>query len=373
MITPPIKIFLLLLALAISCSPRTEKGNDYLKSKIQQYLDSAVDENNPGILLHIESPERGLSWSASAGVSDRQSGSELKPNQLFRIASVTKIFVACTILRLYEEGSLSLNDPITKYISHKHDSILKVGGYESDQITIRHLLTHSSGLFDHTNADIYLSSILENPTHEWTRTEQLLIAIKYGKPVCAIGEKFSYSDTGYILLGKIIERVTHKSLNDAIQEQLEFKRIGLGDTFIENKGENTDDRIHQYLDGEDTYLFNPSIDLYGGGGLLSTTTDLAIFYQQLFTHNVFKNKSTLDTMLTKVIYKTKQNADYRIGVLLIDIDGLVAYTHTGYWGTQVIYIPKLNTSIAVNYSQHWIEKGPAPVLVKIISALNEYI
>jgi len=336
-------------------------------------LDSEVDENNPGILLHIESPERGLSWSASAGVSDRQSGSELKPNQLFRIASVTKIFVACTILRLYEEGSLSLNDPITKHISHKHDSILKVGGYESDQITIRHLLTHSSGLFDHTNADIYLSSILENPTHEWTRTEQLLIAIKYGKPVCAIGEKFSYSDTGYILLGKIIERVTHKSLNDAIQEQLEFKRIGLGDTFIENKGENTDDRIHQYLDGEDTYLFNPSIDLYGGGGLLSTTTDLAIFYQQLFTHNVFKNKSTLDTMLTKVIYKTKQNADYRIGVLLIDIDGLLAYTHTGYWGTQVIYIPKLNTSIAVNYSQHWIEKGLAPVLVKIISALNEYI
>lgn len=123
------------------------------------------------------------------------------------------------------------------------------------------------------------------------------------------------------------------------------------------------------MDGEDTYFINPTLDLYGGGGLLSSTRDLSLFYEYLFENKVFHKKSTLKRMLEPIKYSTKQPLDYRIGIWETEIEGIKAYTHTGFWGTQVIYIPSLKTSIAVNYSQRWREKGFAPIIPIIVKQL----
>jgi D-alanyl-D-alanine carboxypeptidase len=343
-----------------------------LYKEFQDVINNEVKENMPGILIHVECPDRNISWSGAAGFSDKDANIPMKPEQSFRIASVTKTFVASTILKLWEDGKLSLDDPVTKYISKEHAAILESGGYAVNKITIRHLLSHSSGLYDHAQSENYFVKIQEDPAHKWTRTEQVQKAVEWGKPVGAIGERFSYSDTGYILLGEIIEKITGKSMNDAIRKELNFRKLGLADTWIEGfRSPAKENRIHQYFGDADTYNYSPSIDLYGGGGFLSTTSDLAKYFQLLFNRRVFRNESTLDTMLAPVSYREKPRMDYRKGMYLIKINEMDVYTHTGFWGTQVVYIPQLNTSIAANYSSIWDKRGPAPIIPEIIKILHE--
>lgn len=340
----------------------------------QALLDSAINDKMPGILVHVESPKQKISWSGAAGVSDIQTQNKLLPDQTFRIASVTKTFVACSILRLWEQGKLALTDPIIKYISPEHTAILIEGGYQPDQITIRHLLTHSSGLFDHAATQIYFEKIQNDPGHHWTRTEQLRGCITWGKPLGKPGEKFSYSDTGYTLLGETLEKITGKSMGDAIEDLLKLKALGLKSTWVENEANlhrNDLKRIHQYLDGADTYNYHASLDLYGGGGLLSTSKDLAIYFQNLFNHKVFDKPATLDTMLAKRNYAVKPRMDYRMGMYFIQLNGLDAYTHSGFWGTQVAFVPSMNATIAANYSQIWTARGNAPVLAKALAILQK--
>lgn len=330
----------------------------------QQEFDSQVNENMPGILVSIITRDKNnyIEWSGASGLADVKNGVKLLPDQTFRIASVTKTFVATTILRLWEDGKLKLEDPISKFISEEHNKILTSGDYNPEEITIFHLLTHSSGLSEHTKSPKYEFKYL-SLNNNWTRTEQLNDLVNFTKPVGKIGEKFSYSDTGYILLGEIIETITQKSLGEAIVEQLRLKKLGLNSIYMEDvKGEYSKNRIHQYLGNEDTYNINPTFDYYGGGGLLANTHDLCLFYQYLFENKVFRKKSTLEKMLSPVNYQNSQTLDYRIGIWKTEISGMTAYTHTGFWGTQVIYIPMIKTSIATNYSQRWSNSSFAPII-----------
>ncbi|MBI9066811.1 MAG: beta-lactamase family protein, partial [Salinivirgaceae bacterium] len=357
----------ILILLSFSCA---KKHNNYTK-KIQSDLDRELAENNSGILVNVNSLDKDFIWSGASGLSDKEAKTKLLPDQTFRIASVTKTFVAATILRLWEDNKISLDDPITKFVSEKHINILKNGGYKVDKILIKHLLTHSSGLSEHTNSYKFEVAFLKTK-HVWSRTEQISDLIIYSNPVGDVGEKFSYSDTGYILLGEIIENVTGKSMGDAILEQLDLKKLGIKDTYMEDfNGDFSGRRIHQYQDKSDTYYFHPSMDYYGGGGLLSTTADLSCFFQNLFNHKIFHNRNTLDTMLTPIVYNAEQPLDYRMGVWKIDIEGKIAYTHSGFWGTQVIYIPEIRTAIATNYSQHWTQKGIAPIIPKILKTITQ--
>ncbi|WP_421798847.1 serine hydrolase domain-containing protein [Haliscomenobacter sp.] len=377
-ILPGLSLVLLCCAMLLpACQTTATLKNSSSNSSgaaFQALLDSAINDKMPGILVHVESPKHKISWSGAAGVSDTKTQNKLQPDQTFRIASVTKTFVACSILRLWEQGKLALTDPISKYISPEHTAILIEGGYQPDQITIRHLLTHSSGMFDHAAAQIYLEKIQNDPTHHWTRTEQLRGCITWGKLLGKPGEKFSYSDTGYTLLGETLEKITGKTMGDAIENLLKLKALGLKNTWVENEANlhrNDLKRIHQYLDGVDTYHYHASLDLYGGGGLLSTSKDLAIYFQNLFNHKVFDKPATLDTMLAKRNYAVKPRMDYRMGMYFIQLNGVDAYTHSGFWGTQVAFVPSMNATIAANYSQAWTVRGNAPVLAKALAVLQK--
>lgn len=365
---------LMVLPACQSISKLKNEQSHSIGATFQALLDSAINDKMPGILVHVESPKQKISWSGAAGVSDTKTQSKLQTDQTFRIASVTKTFVACSILRLWEQSKLALTDPISKYISPEHTAILIEGGYQPDQITIRHLLTHSSGLFDHAATQIYFEKIQNDPGHHWTRTEQLRGCITWGKPVGKPGERFRYSDTGYTLLGETLEKITGKSMGDAFEDLLKLKALGLKSTWIENEANlhrNDLKRIHQYLDGVDTYTYHASLDLYGGGGLLSTSKDLALYFQHLFNHKVFDKPATLDTMLAKRNYTIKPQMDYRMGMYFIQLNGLDAYTHSGFWGTQVAFVPSMNATIAANYSQIWTARGNAPVLAKTLSVLQK--
>jgi Beta-lactamase class C and other penicillin binding proteins len=336
----------------------------------QSILEKELSENLPGISVCIQSDDEQFSWSGAAGFADQKSKSPLRPDQTFRIASVTKTYVAAGILRLMEEGKLNLEDPISKHIDPELSNILSED-YDLDQITIRQTLRHSAGFFDHTNVPDFFKTILEKPDHQWSRTSQIKLGVEQGDPVGAPGKQFSYSDMGYVILGEIIEKYTNKSLDAGLKELLDLEELGLDRTDFEGEDSMTDQlRIHQYFQGMDTYEWSPTMDYFGGGGFLSTTCELVDFFQVLFQGKVFENPETLDIMLEPVTYSEKARMDYQMGMYQVEINGMKAYTHSGFWGTQVLYFPEKKLFMAANYSSAWRGGAVAPVFEKLLEEMT---
>lgn len=372
------KSFLFLLLSLISTSTVWAYQTEELKRSLQQLSDKVLEADStiPGVLIHVEAPDRSFSYSVASGVSDISTGADLNPEGSVRIASNTKTYVAAAILRLWEEAKLGLNDPISKYISQQHRTILESDGYELDSITIRHLLTHTSGMYDHAASNTYFQKVFEEPSYEWTRTEQIQGCADWGDPLFKPGGQFSYSDTGYILLGETIEYLTGKSLGQAVRELIGFERLGLESTWwekLEHKPETASDRIHQYFQGGDTYDYDPSLDLNGGGGLVANSKDMALFYQELFSGKVFNEPSTLDTMLTKVLFPESYTpaSDYRMGIFYFNLNGVEVYSHSGFWGTEVSYIPELNATVSVVTTQFGKIGAMRQLLREVIELLQE--
>lgn len=346
----------------------------------QDLIDRVVMQNDSvaGIIMHVDCPRLGISWTGVSGVADVRKNTLLGKEQPFRIASITKTFVSAALLRLNEEGRISLDDTIGTYLSSGNLNRLMADGYATDGITVRHLMNHTGGIFDYATSGLFFAKIYEDPEHWWTREEQLELAMQEGEPVGTPGAVFSYSDTGYILLGEMIENVTGKSLAASLRELIGYESLELCFTWMETQEEpaqrmgeqaETAGLVHPYHNGTDFFAYSPSIDLYGGGGLVSTVSDLAVFFRALFENRVFRNEETLSLMQTTPSfpggYKPAQN--YGLGLQIAEIDGITFYYHTGFWGTIAGYAPELDASIAINFTQRY---DPA-VLVECIAILKQ--
>ena len=341
------------------------------KGALQSLLDTAIEQNEliRGVALHVDSPMLGLDWEGASGMADPDAGVAMSPANPVRIASNTKTFVAAAVLRLWEDGMLGLDNAIADHLAAEHLELLRSDGYDPEAITIRHLLTHTSGLFDHGGAEEYTEAILSDLMHPWTRTEQLRGAVEWGDPHGEPGEVYTYSDTGYILLGEIVERTTGSPLAEAVRELVGYERLGLDATWweiLEPKPTGVPERAHQYLGDLDVTDSHPYYDLYGGGGIASTVGDLARFFRALFAGQVFSKAETLDTMLTTIdgvgaIAEAKATAlppgAYRMGVWVIEVEGFTAYRHTGFWGTAATYVPDFDLAVATTINQ-----GEGPML-----------
>jgi D-alanyl-D-alanine carboxypeptidase len=117
--------------------------------------DLAAWPTMPARLLHVWAPDLGIDVEVAAGVADLATGEPLQPGSRFRIASVTKPFVAAAALRLVEDGRLSLDDTVATLLAGEYEELLRRGGYDTEVITLRHLLTHTSGIYDFA-ADAYV-------------------------------------------------------------------------------------------------------------------------------------------------------------------------------------------------------------------------
>lgn len=352
-----------------------------LEKVLVAFEDNARDFT--AIQLHVEAPAIGLSWSGARGVRDKYSKDAINPEDSFRIASITKTFVATCILLLNQEGLLSLDDSITKYISDQHLTIIENGGYDVDAITIHHLLNHTSGLFDYgVGSSTYLEKVKARPQKIWTRTEQIQGAMDWGQPQGVPGEQYHYSDTGYVLLGEIIEVISGEDLATALRETLQFEKSGLARTWLEmvEVARDTTGRIHQYFGDIDINEVSPTVDLYGGGGLVSTTKDVARFFLALHDGNYFENinphplygtafdLTTPPQVPASVIkFDTAYMPDYRYGIERIDIMGYEAFSHSGIWGTWALVIPELDASIVLNISNGAAGAMPLKKAVSILA------
>ena len=171
------KILLVLITVVFGCTINNNRNDSILKkdNPFQTLIDSVVISNDAiaGIILHIECPDLNISWTGSASADKIDSIPNLKFNQPFRIASITKTYVATTILLLAEKNKINIDDSIGLYLSKESIEKLKRGGYQTDKITIKNLLNHTNGIFDYAMSDYYFNKINENPNYLWSRTEQL--------------------------------------------------------------------------------------------------------------------------------------------------------------------------------------------------------
>ena len=334
-----------------ACAPSEGPGPDLgqaLEASLQALVDSvAASPEIPGVLLYAYSPTAGLEWDGASGLSDVASATSMEPDQTVRNASYTKTYTAAAILRLWETDRLDLDALVREFLDDAQVALLQGDGYDLDVITVRHLLSHTAGLIDHGSADEYSAAIMADPSRRWTRDEQVAGAVEWGDPLWPAEEAFSYSDTGYILLGQVIEGVTGQPLGPAVRDLLGFDELGLDATWwelMEPVPTAAGPRAHQYIGGVDSNDWDPSLDSYGGGGLVTSSRDLATFWYALFQGQVFDRSATLDTMLTSPI--PLEETPYRLGVFVRDIDGMEGYEHSGFWGTRAVYVPELDLVVA---------------------------
>lgn len=343
-------------------------SNSYAQD-IQQKIKNIVDSTyaaNPkavGLALYVESPEQKLSFGYAKGYDNRDTKHQLSVDQPVLIASTTKPYVAAALLRLAEKGKLNIDQPIKNYLSQKSEMELSQAGYNTSLITIKHLLSHTSGIRDYVDAD-YFKFIGEHPKYAWKRDEQISRAAKLGKPLAQPGEGFKYADINFVLLTEIIENITHLPYYLSIKKLLSYKKNGLEITRFakfEKADKNSHEWAHQYWDefGWDTYNLDPSWDLYGGGGIATNVKEMSIFFQQLFGGKIIKNKKILSQMTADVPPNLEVN--YCLGIRKIKYAGLLGYNHGGGLGTDLIYIPKLKTSIAVAV----LEASNRPITVEM--------
>ena len=347
-----------------------------LEQSLQNLIDSILIANQSaltkvvdrqpfsGIQLFAEAPGLGLRWEGAAGYTDLSRTELITAQHPMRIASNTKTFIAAAILRLWEQNQLDLDVTISQYLLSKHRDLLNNNGYLLVDITIRHLLTHTSGLFDYADCPDFAQAISEDRLHHWTRTEQLQLAMDRGKPYGKPGTIFRYSDTGYILLGEIIEQVYGRSLGIALRQLLNFDRLELASTWLEIDESNPVgllNRVHQYVAEEDSYNTHGSFDIYGGGGLVSTVGDIARFMRALFVGQVYLQSETLQEMLTTLqVEKGGPSAyegweqipgTYRLGIEAGQKG--IAYSHSGFFGTYASYIPTKDLVFSFSINQHY--------------------
>lgn len=356
------------LALAAACN-QTEPQPDLaavLGAELQEIVNSAVadSETVPAAALYVHAPSLGLEWEGAAGLADPATGETMTAAHPVLVASNTKTYIAASILRLWEDGRLGLDDPIADHLPVEYVDLLRSDGYRTDEITIRHLLTHTSGLYDYADRTIYPEKILADPSHRWTRTEQLEAAVEWGDPLGAPGEIYNYSDTGYILLGSVLEQITGQSMPDAVRELVGYERIGLDATWFETlepRPSGVPALAHQFYGEVDASAIDPSSDLYGGGGIAAPVGDLGIFMRALFTGGVYTNPNTAPAMLTTVD-SVKMSAGgeasgmppgmYRMGVWVTEVEGFTVYRHSGFWGTVADYVPELDLAIGATVNQN---------------------
>jgi D-alanyl-D-alanine carboxypeptidase len=297
-------------------------------------------------------------------MADPESGTPMTPETPVRIASNTKTFIAAAVLRLVEEGMLDIDDPIADHLPEEYVMMLEGDGYDTGAVTVRHLLTHTSGLFDPTAMDRYTETIIADPVQRWTRSEQLQIAVDWGDPHGGPGEYYTYCDPGYGLLGAIIEHASGQPMAVAVRELLDFEGLGMTSTWwetLEPPPTGVPDRAHQFLGDLDTADFDPSFDLYGGGGIASTVGDLARFYRALFTGGVFADPGTAGVMLTTVdgvqalpgaSERALPPGAYRMGIWVVEVEGFTTYRHDGFFGTLATHVPELDLVVTAITNQN---------------------
>ena len=296
----------------------------------------------------------GTTFGLAVGVSNRTTGTAMKPADRLLLGSVGKTYVSAVALQLVHEGKIALADPISKYLGSE-PWFRRLPN--ADRVTVRHLMTHTSGLVRYELDPKFTADLSANPDKVWSPEDRLAYLFD-AKPPFAPGEGWEYSDTNYIVLGMIIERAGKSTYYDQLRRRI-LEKHGLSDT-VPADSRRVPGLVQGYAgpanpfggademikDGK--FAVNPQFE-WTGGGLAVTAVDLARWAKLLYEGKVI-DESLMDDLLDGVPAKLGPETKYGLGVIIRPTAHGVSYGHSGFmpgYQTDVMYFPQLKTAIAV--------------------------
>jgi D-alanyl-D-alanine carboxypeptidase len=272
--------------------------SDHLCQARGERLQTGLDalRTSPHVVLAIRDEQCGAHTYVSG---DRAT---VKPDSLFRIASVTKTYVSALVLTLAQDGELDLEDAASAYIGDFPDL---------DGVTIRMLLNHTSGLFDYTEDATFWSE----PTRKWEPQEIVDFALTH-EPYFAPGEGFHYSNTNYILLGMLGEQITGQPIGQLLRERL-FEPAHLRETFLDGE-EPIRGTLAPGYDAdlnEVTYILDPSAP-WAAGAMVASAADVALWMETLYGSDLILDDAS-QALLRQDALAPEGVAGYGLGVMLL--------------------------------------------------------
>jgi CubicO group peptidase (beta-lactamase class C family) len=317
------------LVLTAAClaqdKPQTEKI-----ARMEQIIQSYVPKQFMGTVLVAQNGK--ILLDKGYGFANLEWEVPNTPTTKFRLGSITKQFTAASVLLLEERGKLKVEDPVKKYMPDAPSAW--------DKITIFHLLTHTSGIPSFTGFPDFASKETQ------TMTPQQIVDYFRDKPLeFEPGSKWNYSNSGYVLLGYLIEKISGQSYADFVQQNI-FTPLGMKDSGYDSNSALISHRAAGYSRGKDgpqnAGFVNMSIPL-SAGALYSTTEDLLRWEEGLFSGKVLKPES-----LAKMTTPFKE--DYAFGVGVSTKNGHKMIAHNGGiqgFNTSLAYYPDDKLTVAV--------------------------
>lgn len=374
-----------LIVLFQFCSIQTkEEGIKKIEDQFQKIFGEMKYSKSANLLVHSDKLK--INLHKSIGFIDSENKIPAQPNQAFHTASIGKTFTSSLIFQLIEEKKINLNDKINKFLDEKilKDLFVFEGKDYSSEVSIDNLLTHKSGINDYlesssNNPNSMLNKIISEPNHFWTPEEILNYTRKNLKAVSKPNEKFFYSDTGYILLGLILEKIEKKPFEEILKIRI-LKPFQLNQTYMYFRSEPIEKKTNpvsrMFLGEKDVTGFKSISMDWAGGGLISTTEDLFKFQKALVDGKII-SKENLKSMegnehFHAMIYYGKGLMSLKLNEVSFLIPKLpILYGHSGLLSTLMFYIPEYDTYIITNFgSTSDIEKS-FEMLVWITLTLKE--
>ena len=334
--------------------------HDEIANELQALVDAEAAVDGATVLLRVEVPGEPVWRHVAGGISI--GGTPADVDTTFRIASITKTFTGVVITQLAAEGRLHFDDLMSRHLPPDHlDLVPRLhvldGTSYGEEITVRQLLTHSSGLFDYAMSDGFFGTIANDPSHVWTPREMLEGSIVWGTPHFPPGRGYgyAYSDTGYVLLGLIIEHLDGRPLHQSYRERI-IEPLGLAVTYLEGHEPHRGPEMSHPHEGHlDCSVIHGTAD-WSGGGLVSDVDDLARFAQALVRGELVASP-WLDEMLEwrfRTLDPERHSPGYLgygFGVEARDLHGLLFRGHRGHWGAWMHVHPESGVTVTGTFNQ----------------------
>lgn len=299
--------------------------------KIDSLLQAKYPDNGPGA-AYLISKNGNVIYKKAFGLANLELNVQMKTDNVFKIGSITKQFTAISILILEEKGKLNLNDEITKYIPNYPTN--------GNKITIHHLLNHTSGIKDYTKVK-GLNAISQK---DLSPTE--LIDFSKNEPIDFIpGEKFKYNNSGYVILGHIIEKITGQTYGEFVEEQI-FKKLEMKASQYASQRKIIKNRASGYqMSNIYTNRMNFSLTLsYSAGSLMSTVDDL-LKWQEAIKNHLLISKKTTEKAFKNYTLNNGEHTNYGYGWHIKSINNNKTFEHGGAifgFKSMGVYFPNLD-------------------------------
>jgi CubicO group peptidase (beta-lactamase class C family) len=314
---------LVVLGISLTTSFLANAGQD-LDGRVDGFVGTEMREQRiPGMALAVLRDGKVVK-AQGYGLANVELDVAVKPETVFQTGSVGKQFTATAVMMLVEEGKVGLDDKLSKYLEGT-PAVWK-------DVTVRNLLTHTSGIADYTGSEYTKAGGLINLRGDYTEKElyQKLVQLPLNFET---GTKWKYSNTGYVLLGFLIHKVTGEFYGDFLQERI-FRPLGMSATRIISEADIVRNRASGYelVKGEikNQAWVSATLNTTADGALYTNVLDLGKWDGALYTEKLLK-RASFEQMWTPVRLKDGKTYPYGFGWFLNEANGHRLIEHDGAW------------------------------------------